>query len=128
MQRQSLLATRIGPRKKPPERSLCSLVAAGALAHSGRQGPRSLDALRQQRARAGKGILEELLHRPRGRGAAASRHWLLLPAVAGGLRRKRRGRRGPAPRRLSDPPGRPAGFPVLERGRLAVVGEVVCVS
>ena len=45
-------------------RALCRLGPAGPLADPGRQGPRPLDALRRQRARAGAGLLERFFHGP----------------------------------------------------------------
>ena len=61
---QSVLAARTGRRAKLQHERCVAPAAAGPVAHPGRQGPRALDALRQQRAGAGQGVLEELLHGP----------------------------------------------------------------
>ena len=60
--------SRIGRRscqasRQARPRALRHAAAAGPVADAGRQGPRPLDAVRRQRARAGQGVLEEL---PRG--------------------------------------------------------------
>src|SRR5205809_430086 len=56
---------------------------AGAVAGPGRQGPATVDAVRLERAGAGEGILEGVLHRPEPGGAlGCSRGVLRWPAVA----------------------------------------------
>ena len=56
--------------------------AAGPVAHPGRQGPRPLDAVRRQRARARPRVLEELLHTPNAAGPTRRKGIDFLPPAA----------------------------------------------
>ena len=83
---QSLLARRAGrPRRPAAARALRGHRPAGPFAHPGRQGPRALDALRRQRARAGAGLLEGLFHGPGREMPAEEALGLLPPPVDRGL-------------------------------------------
>ena len=86
---------------------------AGPLAHPGRQGPRPLDALRRQRAGAGAGLLEGLLHGPGLRDGRRRRLGLLPPPADRRLWRVARAAARPAQGRLphSARPGRSRACP-----------------